>query len=54
MKLNALETVLAKAIAQWYFGEKCDETFFDDAEIDTADSLMVMVNGRVLRGVKKS
>ena len=52
MKLTYLETVLARAMAHWYFGDRCDETLFDTAELDTADSLFSTVNGHVLRGVR--
>ena len=52
MKLTELETVLARAMAHWYFGDAYDETFFDNADLDTADSLMVALNGRNLRTVK--
>ena len=52
MKLTDLETVLARAMAYWYFGDKCDETLFDNADLDTADSLMVALNGHNLGSVK--
>ena len=52
MKLTDLETVLARAMAYWYFGAACDETIFDNADLDTADSLMVALNGRNLRSPK--
>ena len=52
MMLTDLETVLARAMAYWYFGYHCDETMFKNAELDTADSLFSTVNGRIFRGFK--
>ena len=43
--LTKLETVLAKALAYWYGGYHCDETFFNSVEVDTADSMFSALNG---------
>ena len=51
-KLTPLETVLAKAMAYWYGGYHCDETFFDSVDVDTADSMFLALNGHNLRSVK--
>ena len=51
-KLTALELVLARAMAYWYGGFHCDETFFDTVDVDTADSMFLALNGCTLRSVK--